>query len=369
MKLFTLWIIASFLYAQQTSAVLFRGKTDYKRPSALVRAYNDNKNIKTVKSYDQVSTADLYKYGIIRIEDDKSLIVSESLANQLTKSDKTKGHYDPERDYYSSSEKMKKSDKFVQISFENIKTKTSDNVWSSLGGCRHNRSNQKSSYKQGYSVDANAGTSGSLKWTLPLGLTPILGLEVTAGGTLSGSIGCDVGPKETLLAQIRTTSIKVSGLKQRTLKLGYFSHYFPLTPTYLRQYPYKPIKPFHVNQRNKVQLKCMVNKKENLKCPKLGHQTSIDDDDELSFWPIEEDGNDPNLVLFEDGDDDYEVVPNMVTAVDLPQDNDHFIEYYHDDDAIEEIETESITPDESETPTETVSEITPNTTLTTYYNN
>ncbi|KAK6200275.1 uncharacterized protein RJT21DRAFT_121174 [Scheffersomyces amazonensis] len=256
-------LLFAILLSPVSAILFFKPKTSYQQPSNLVRAYSNPENIETVETYDDVKVSHLKKYGMIRILDDNSIIVSETLGQRMLQQD-YKGSFDPQRQYDEGNDDKKVD--YVQIRFKHMKTSRKDNIWANLGGCRENLSSQPANYKQGWSIDSSLGITTSFKFPLLFGVKLTFGSDVTIGQSISGELSCDVGPHENLMFQIMAQDIVIEGVQIRKLKLGF-------TELRLHAQGWKEVPKFTMVNKNSVQVACRAGK--NLVCPKAIQQ--IDD--------------------------------------------------------------------------------------------
>ncbi|ODV81219.1 uncharacterized protein CANTADRAFT_29739, partial [Suhomyces tanzawaensis NRRL Y-17324] len=176
----------------------------------LAQVINDAKqDIPEFETDDDLTPADLMKYGIVKIKLPKSVIINNELAAKALNET-----YTP----YSYEGSGSNSLEYTQINYENAECEDVPTEWVPIGPIRKNEASGTASYTQSWSMAVSGTASNSFEVAMWF-FVPKLQTGVTYGSSNGGSISCDIPPGGELQFQVNPNSIKITGTRERTLQI------------------------------------------------------------------------------------------------------------------------------------------------------
>ncbi|CUM63421.1 uncharacterized protein PRCAT00000996001 [Priceomyces carsonii] len=245
------YYVGFFFWVQVAFALLrIENHLVKKAPNALMNMYDSLKNeVYVVSTINDVNPSNLEKYGVIKVLDSKSVIVSRSLTESALSN-----NYKPERQQSTGSDNTE----YYEVDFSNTTFVKEKNTWTALTSCRRNEASTVATYGQGWSVSPSISVSSSVQFAQMFGIQPLLGFALSFGPSLSGSLSCDVNGGETLQFQILPASMLISNVRERriTIEKGSFFKSFSKTLTFS---DWKDQEPYSMVEKNNVQTACVTN--------------------------------------------------------------------------------------------------------------
>lgn len=204
------------------------------KTNVLHQLYRDlGSKIYTVRHFDDLKARDLLKYGTVRISSSNSIISSQLLAEEAFNP-----NYVPTYEYVEDEDEETRTKRFDKVEFAAVPNDKRKNLfyevdysgvsvdrqvtnWVPIGACHSNKlSDTKSSFSQGYTISAGSGANVNVKFAQLLGIAPTLGLDISFGASIGGSLSCSVDAGKTLQFQLMSETITIAGLKQRPIKVN-----------------------------------------------------------------------------------------------------------------------------------------------------
>lgn len=219
-----------FVLSGAASTLVFGPNFDSPKPNVLERIYSTIGSVYSVTSFEEVSARDLLRYGVVQLSSEKSLIVSDLLAEETFNPNYRPSYkFEPVDDSFDASANTyaklaDTSDKrwyyFHQFDYSQMAAKKSTSDWLPVSGCISNElSDTVSTFGEGWQVKINQAVGAGIKFTQLVGFAPGAGTAVLMGNAVGGAYSCDVGPGKKLQFQAKLEEIEISGIRQRLIKV------------------------------------------------------------------------------------------------------------------------------------------------------
>ncbi|RLV86041.1 hypothetical protein JA9_001861 [Meyerozyma sp. JA9] len=163
--------------------------------------------IHVVQSMSELTPRKLRQYSILKVNETNSVILNELLAQKLD---------NPGTSVILSPE----NPRFVEISYNDSYVTQEDGLWAPLGPCHSNaRSETKTEISRSWTVSGGGSVSASLSISQIFGVSPSYQIASNWGSSISGTVSCVVGPRESLQFMLHVNSLLIRGVKRRIINL------------------------------------------------------------------------------------------------------------------------------------------------------
>lgn len=198
-----------------SSTFSISGRIKNLRPSKLLKVFNDIKyEAYEVNDLGDISVDKLRKMGIARVISTNSLVISESLADNVL------DPYKLSLDGIFRKPKPNLLNDFYQVSYEDMVSTTSYTPWTPIDDCiSAKRSNGPVTVTRGWSMSVGSGVTTTLQLASLFGLTPSFSWDYFGSTGVSGSITCSVEKGKMLQFLVRNQFFTLSGVKTRKLNI------------------------------------------------------------------------------------------------------------------------------------------------------
>ncbi|CAH2351656.1 hypothetical protein CLIB1423_04S03026 [[Candida] railenensis] len=191
------------------------GRIKSLKPSRLLKIFNDVKyEAYEVEDLEGISISKLRKYGIARILSTNSIIVSESLAENVL------DPFNLSLDGIFKKGKSALLNDFYEISYQDMATTSSYSPWKPIDDCvSTKRSNGPVTVTRGWSTSIGTGVTTTLKLATMFGVTPSFSTDYFGVVGVSGAITCTAESGKMLQFVVRNQIFNISGIKKRKVNI------------------------------------------------------------------------------------------------------------------------------------------------------
>ncbi|EGW32279.1 uncharacterized protein SPAPADRAFT_152987 [Spathaspora passalidarum NRRL Y-27907] len=216
------------------------------KPNLKYLAYQSGtRYIETVDSLSQINPKRLFKYGVIKLGNN-SAVFSEELAYSTMSA-----NYIPVYEKHQDYSKLKhKKHKYYEVSYDDARAVIEISKWKPIGKCVINHSNETAVYSQGWQIDISSSLNFRIDFAaLITTFRPNAKSELALTKSIGGGLSCDVEPGNSLQFALITESYKITGVKQREIKITMFG---------LKAEPWEEVPPFTRINRKNIQVACFT---------------------------------------------------------------------------------------------------------------
>lgn len=191
------------------------GKIKSLRPSRLLKVFNDVKyEAYEIENLEGLSIRKLRKYGIARILSTKSIVVSESLAENVL------DPFNLSLDGIFKKVKPVFLNDFYEVSYQDMTTSSTYSPWKPIDDCvSTERSNGPVSVTRGWSTSIGTGVTTTLKLATMFGITPSFSTDYFGVAGVSGAISCTAELGKKVQFVVRNQIFNISGIKKRNINI------------------------------------------------------------------------------------------------------------------------------------------------------
>lgn len=165
-------------------------------------------NMIQVDKYQDINISELDNNKVIQVISTNSYIFNDQIVDNI---------------FHQLSKTTKSSTKYIEVSYEDAISVSQSQTWARFKNCIPNHSQNRATYKQGWSMDIGSGGNARLDFSNFLGgIGPAFKNELVGSFGIGGSITCEINAGNHLQVAILVKSFAIDKVKQREVKFTKF---------------------------------------------------------------------------------------------------------------------------------------------------